>query len=451
MILPFLVFIFDFSTPVYAVKASLICEKALLDLERAGPAVLPEAPPKRTPVEPRPAEPRPSEPRRREVPIPAPDEPNRKIPAKPLEDPKDIQPEDLYSSDSKVEFFWREMPIGLRRLMIEEMRKEKAKLEAHMQARYGGFDPYLLLQTTLSLQAEIETIEVSHKKPILDIIGRMMEKRYGSTINNLTIRITEELPLPTQIQKTDGRMISELPKSLDDGMVYRTEMRNLWLQGEGWVGMKEFAYLYGPELNAIHPGLAEKYQELDRLYRMTQLAQLDLFPRPEVVDRIPKEMISQGREIVSSDFEVVPGVDGSQSVRVRETKGIAVGRNAWAAAHEARKAASQMVTSSEGAYRWLMPSDRRQKLDEATNSARAEIRQGVFGPAVVQALKKRIDLLAGKSLDDTHYYQIMDGYFSLPPGIFIHVNKILFDSSFETNGALQREARELLKESGVLE
>ncbi len=445
---PILALTIFFSASLYAFTPG-ICKKNLKELNRSGPAVLPEAPPvpKKAPVEPQPITPRPSEPKRREIPIP--NEPAPKIPAKPLEDPKDIQPEDLYASDSRVAFFWREMPIGLRRLMIEEMKNEKEKLQTHMRARYGGAEARTLIRATLSLQSEIEAIEVHHKKEILNIIGEMMEKRYGPAIQSLSIRITNELPRPTE-SKADGRMIPELPKSLDEGMVYRTEMRNLWLQGEGWVGMKEFAYLYAPELNAIQPGLAEKYQELDRLYRIGQLAQIDLIPFAEALEHLPKEAISAGREIVSTDFEIVER-DGASFGKVKNTRGIAVGRNGWAAAHEARKAASQMATSSEGVFRWMMPIERREKLNEATNSARAEIRQGVFGPAVVQSLKKRIDLVVGKSLEDERYYQIMDGYFSLPPSIFIQVNKLIFDSTFEVNGSLQGEVRKLLKANGVIE
>jgi hypothetical protein len=179
--------------------------------------------------------------------------------------------------------------------------------------------------------------------------------------------------------------------------------------------MKEFAFSYADELNVIHPGLAEKYQELDRLYRIGQMAQLDLVPTAEIFDLLSPEdraRINNGREIVRTDFEIIDGVDGTPSVRWKDVSAVAAGKNGWAAAHEARKAASHMVTPSEGVYRWMMSDARREKLDEATNSARAEIRQGVFGPAVVQALKKRIDLILKKSLDDEQYYQIMDGYLS---------------------------------------
>jgi hypothetical protein len=447
----FLLCLFVFSSIQECSASKILCKESVQELESSGPAVLPEAPPapKRAPIEPPPAEPRP-QPRRREIPIPIPDEPARKIPAKPLEDPKDIQPEDLYESDSQVQHFWREIPIGLRRLMIEEMRKEKSKLEAHMIEKYGSADPLRLMRAVLTLQSEIEGIESHHKKEILDVIGTIMTNRYGPEIQNLTIRISRELPQPSQ-PKSDGRQIPELPKSLDAGMIYRTELRNLWLQGEGWVGMKEFAYLYAPQLNAIHSGLAEKYQELDRLYRIGQLVQLDLIDVAGTLDEKPKEAMSAGRQIVSSDFEIIQGETGSPAAVVKETKGIAVGRNGWAAAHEARKAASHMVTPSEGAYRWMLTTDRREKLNEATNSARAEIRQGVFGPAVVQALKKRIDLISPQPLDDQKYYRVMDGYFSLPPNVFINVTKIIFDSSFETNSGLQKEARHLLQEYRVLE
>ena len=102
-------------------------------------------------------------------------------------------------------------------------------------------------------------------------------------------------------------MIPELPTSWDAGMVYRTELRHLWQQGEGWIGMKEFAYGHADDLNAISPNLASKYQELDRLYRYGQLAQLKLILAPELIDDIPREEINAGREIVTTDFEMVKG------------------------------------------------------------------------------------------------------------------------------------------------
>lgn len=428
--------------------ANEICTKALREVQ-AGPATLPDAPPAepiRTPTAP-PA-PTPEKPKRR-VPIPAPEGPPREIPEKPLEDPKDINPEVLYSTDARASSFWNQMPVGLRRVMIEGMRAEREKLAAHMQQKYGTADVVRLLHEVRSLEEEIAEIEASHKREILLVIRELMEKRYGDTIQGLNIQITSERPTPQSPAGTNGQTVPELPKSLDVGMVYRTELRNLWLQGEGWIGMKEFVYEYAPQLNAIHPGLAEKYQELDRLYRFGQLIQLELIPVPEVIDRTPKDMISAGREIVTTHFDVVEEADGSKAVEVRDVRGVAVGRNAWAAVHEGRKAASQMVTPNEGAYRFLMPPERRQTLDEATNSARAEIRQGVFGPAVVVALRKRIEMTFERSFNDTEVYQVMDGYFSLPPGVFQGATDILFRSDFENSAEAKRELRELFESYDV--
>ncbi|MBI4404118.1 MAG: hypothetical protein HY537_08155 [Deltaproteobacteria bacterium] len=251
----------------------------------------------------------------------------------------------------------------------------------------------------------------------------------------------------------DMRTVTELPSNLDAGMVYRTEMRHLWQQGEGWLGMKEFAYDHAGELNAISPELAEKYQELDRLYRYGQLAQLGLMPIADVVDRLPRELISSGREVVTSDFEIVEAADGSKSVAVRSVKGIAVGRNGWAAAHEARKAAAQMATPNEGAYRWLMSSPRRERLNQATNSNRAEIRQGVFGPQVVEAMRERLGILMHSKqapLSEQQYLDIVDGIFSMHPGVFQRAMSLLFNSDFQKNSSIRGELRALLDENGVI-
>ncbi|MDB5037561.1 MAG: hypothetical protein JWQ35_1089 [Bacteriovoracaceae bacterium] len=438
-----------FTDLIFAEQPLLIspfCDESLLKL---GPAVLPEAPPvpKRAPAEPRPTEPRPAEPKRREVPIPQPDEPSRKIPAEPLEDPKDIQPQDLYVTDTKSDV-WAQMPMGLKKIMVEEMHIEREKLEKYIREKYGASDPHTLIRVTLALQEEIEAVEASHKKEILSIIGEMIEERFGRQIEKLTIQITKDYPKPSLTKNLDRREIPELPKSWDSGMIFRTELRNLWQQGEGWLGMKEFAYLFGPALDAISPGLAKKYQELDRLYRFGQMVQLELIPDAALIDSIsPAERaaINGGREIVTTDFEIVEG----KSIRVKEVNGVAAGKNGWAAAHEARKAAAQIVTAAEGVHRWLMSKERRELLNEATNSARAEIRQGVFGPAVVIAIRKRIELLSKKSLDESDYYQVMEGYFSLPPATFIEITKLLFDSQFDKT--LQNKVKVLLKENRILE
>ena len=233
-------------------------------------------------------------------------------------------------------------------------------------------------------------------------------------------------------------------------MVYRTEMRHLWQQGEGWLGMKEFAYDHAGELNAISPGLAQKYQELDRLYRFGQLAQLGLIPVAETVDALPRETISAGREIVTTDFELVESPDGSRSIGVKEIRGIAVGRNAWAAAHEARKAASQMATPNEGAYRWMLSPERRQSLNDATNSNRAEIRQGVFGPVVVQAMRSRLGKILPFDMKEADYLDMVDGIFSMHPGAFKHTMDLLFRSDFETSEVAQKELRSVLETNGVI-
>lgn len=434
------------------------CPGALRSLTQAVSVSAPSAPPKPIqPVPQKPAhEPEPSRRERRLVPIPAPapDEPRRMIPEKPVTDPKDIQPEDLYSSDPKVAPFWNKMPVGLRRVMVEGLRKERAELEQSMQTRYGSTRAQVLMQAVVKLQAEIEAIESKHKREVLAVITKMIEARYGGLASGLRVGISTQMPArPSDTEvSSQGSRIPELPTNLDEGMVYRTELRHLWQQGEGWLGMKEFAYDHAADLNTISPGLAEKYQELDRLYRYGQLAQLGLIPVAEMVDALPRDAISAGREIVTTDFELVDAPDGSQSVGVKEVKGIAVGRNGWAAAHEARKAASQMATPNEGAFRWMLSSERRQRLNDATNSNRAEIRQGVFGPAVVEAMRDRLRkiLPTGSSMKEADYLDAVDGIFSMYPGAFKHAMELLFRSDFETNESVQKEVLSVFEANGVI-
>src|SRR5665213_500089 len=134
------------------------------------------------------------------------------------------------------------MAMGLKRIMVEEMQTEREKLERYIREKYGASDPHTLIRATLSLQKEIEAIESAHKKEILSVIGEMIEKRFGNQIESLSIRITDDYPRPSQVKNSDQREIPELPRSWDSGMIFRTELRNLWQQGEGWLGMKEFSY-----------------------------------------------------------------------------------------------------------------------------------------------------------------------------------------------------------------
>lgn len=432
-------------------------------LVRLVTGAVPAAPPKPTkPAPQKPGhEPEPGRRERRLVPIPAPEpnEPGRTIPEKPVHDPKDIQPEDLYSADPKVAPFWSQMPLGLRRVMVEGLRKERSELESHMRSKYGNTRPQTLMQAVVKLQNEIEDIESSHKPEILSVIRKMIEARYGELASGLRVGISTEMPDRAENAEIahKGNQIPELPRNLDEGMVYRTEMRHLWQQGEGWPGMKEFAYDHAADLNKISPGLAEKYQELDRLYRFGQLAQLGLIKVAEEVDALPRETISAGREIVTTDFEMVESPDGSHSIGVKDVKGVAVGRNGWATAHEARKAASQMATPNEGAFRWMLSTERRQNLNDATNSNRAEIRQGVFGPQVVQTMRSRLykilpasSALKGSALKEEDYLDAVDGIFSMHPGAFKNLMELLFRSDFDTNEAARDEARSVLQANGVI-
>lgn len=411
---------------------------------------VPDAPVKEPGVIPE-KQPRPS---RRDVPMPAPVEPGRKIPARPVVDPKALQPEMLYSNDDRIAPFWNELPMGLKRLMIENVRREQGELEEFIRAREGSSDPQTLVRVVKALETEIESLEADRKKELLEVIRRMMISHYGKEwVDPLAISIGTTFPTPQQPEATDGRMVPELPERLAAGMIHRTELRNLWLQGEGWLGMEEFIFLYAHELDAIVPGIAEKYQVLHKIYRLGQLAQLGLIPglTPEVMNAIERARgaITAGFEIVTSDFKVVNNEEETPFIRLKEVKGVAVGRNAWAAAHEARKAGSQMATPMEGAYRWLMSEEQRGQLDEATNSAIAEIRQGVFGPCVVKVVRKRLELLFGKSDDQAKHYELMDLFFSMPPDAFREITTLLFNSEFETNRAVQQEARSLLETHGI--
>jgi hypothetical protein len=397
--------------------------------------------------------------RPRQIPVPKPKKPGEPvpmIPAKPLVDPKDIQPEDLYRSDRKLGRFWDEIPIGLRRLMIDSVKDEREELTAQILATCGRVDGATLAHHVVRLQSEIEVIEKqgSNKEALLAIIKKMINERYGQSARYLRIDITKNLPSPQLLSEEVERSVPQLAEEWDAGLIHRTELRNLWQQGEGWIGSQEFAFGFASEIDQIVPGLAQKYQELDRLYRLGQLIQLGQVQTPAQIDAIPKEMLSAGREIVASKFKITRNDQGDLLIELEEVNGIAVGRNAWATAHEARKAAAQMATPNEGALRFLLPPHRRARLDSATNSARAEIRQGVFGPGVVREFRKRIALLlsegASQQITDQDYHSVADRFFSLRPDFFNDASQAIFHSDFYRDPHNQGRARALLLELGVL-
>ncbi len=416
--------------------------------------VAPPAPVK--PARPLPAKPVEPErrPSRREVPIPRPDEKPHFVPDRPLFDPKDLNPEDLYSGDAHLKGLWNDLPLGMKRVMVEGLREEKAQLTRHLEEKYGTHDPNQVQSIMLNLMRDIETIESQHRPKILGVIRDMIQERYGDAVTGLKIGITADSPSRVSPTATGESKIPGLPHSFNDPMIYRTEVRNLWQQGEGWIGMKEFSYGKGKELDAISPGLSEKYQELDRLNRWGQIFVLAQIPDSQFVSSLPQDAFSAGRDIVTTQFELVDRPDGKvDRVKKGGLTGVATGRNGWAAAHEARKAAAQMATPAEGALRWMMSPEQKKSLDEATNSQIAELRQGVYGPAVVVALRKRLATLHSggqtNSMSDEDYHFAADGVFSLPPDAFKYGMTLLFDSSFEKDAAKQEEAKQFLKQYGV--
>ena len=161
--------------------------------------------------------------------------------------------------------------MGMKRVMVKGLREEKAQLSQHLDQKYGTHDPNQVQPIMLNLRRDIEAIESQHKPEILGVIRDMIQERYGEAVTGLKIGLTSEAPSRVAPTTTGKNTIPGLPGSLDKPMIYRTEVRNLWQQGEGWIGMKEFGYGKAQELNAISPGLAEKYQELDKLNRWGQI------------------------------------------------------------------------------------------------------------------------------------------------------------------------------------
>ena len=388
---------------------------------------------------------------RREVPVPPADPDTPLKPLHPLDDPKNLPPKAYYEVDKdRLPDFWKDLPDGLKKLFKEELAREKEQLEAELFARYGLFDLAKLNEVADALRAEIEAAEQRCGDEILQVIEEMIERRYGTLSEKLSISISPVMPrIRSQRKDPPQGLFQPLPESWLPGLYYRTEIRNLWLQGEGWIGMREFVFGAASRLDEIESGLAAKYQEFDRVHRYLFINLLPTTLLP--LKGKPPNQRYMGRQIVHTEFEIVEK-EPQNVIRVKDISGVAVGKNAWAAVHEARKAAAQMATPHEGALRWLLTLPKRKKLNLATNSDWAEIRQGVLGPTVARTLKKRLALLSARpeGISNQQLHYMVEGYFSLAPTDFKTATDTLFGEDFENSPAIQLQTKQILTRLGVL-
>lgn len=452
-----------------------LCKEVMQAIEgqTAPPAAPPERRTKPAPTKPEPQERPVSDPKRGpSVPVPF---PGRK--AVPTHDPKDIVPVDLYTMDTTIKPFWSRIPFDVRRKMVETWAAEEADLKKFMQEKFNG-NVKALIPRMLELDRQISAIENNKKEQVLQVIRQMLEARYGKEAadkikfdigTNYPKRIKPEAQNTTPKQPSKSwisklkQMVKPEPvseatqpwsKETKDFYIYRRELYNLLQQGAGWTAMKEFAVSYADELNAIEPGLAQKYQEYHSIFRVANSILLESLRRPDQLksDTI-RESIGRGREAVDTQFEIKELPDGTQEMVLKNIEARAVGYNGWAAAHEAAKAGFQVVTPNEASQRTQLTGVERRELDDATNSNIAEIRQGIYGHSIDMLLRTRLSQLLYPKKDNgfqtkmnsEQYYTALDRiFYALPQKQFYYFWDKIGAVDFESNPEKAKEVRTLL-------
>lgn len=390
----------------------------------ADPVITPDRPttvpakPKHDPIPIR--EPHPSLPRR--APNPLPDRP-----LLPTTDPKDIIPIDLYDQDGEMGTFWRSISPDVRSRLVHDADADFNRLSVEFQSRYGA-KPNLqtVYSNVMRVLQRLTPIEDRHKIVLEGLVRQLIDERFGrETTEHLTSSISSHLPArPAQINMDPSSLGAESlgvsqTQNIDTSFmrfyVLRRELYNLLAQAEGWFGMHEFVNDHSKELYLIDPALPSLYSELDLNYRLANRLMLASIPSVQTIQGADmREQITSGREIVCVNCRPVQGLMGEKQIEIGSVTGVAVGKNAWALAHEAFKASFQIATALEATQRAPLNHQERQFVDDLTNSNAAEIRQGLMGPGFRQHMQKVVSALVGSS-DPKVYFVIVERVFSMLP------------------------------------
>lgn len=390
------------------------------------PVVTPDRPiaPSRPDVEP--AEPVPR-PRRAPNPLPG-------RPLQPTEDPKDLIPVELYEQDGEMGAYWKGLAPDVRATLTKDADEDLRRLSAEFERRYGERPNInVVYSNIIRVLRAVEPIERRHKIAIESVVRQLVENRFGGdTALFLKTSISDQLPARPdgapesgQIQRTDPLLEFLSPQQNIDPKLMkfyalRREFYNLIAQAEGWNGMSEFVRDRSRELYLIDLRLPSLYAELDLNYRLATRLMVQRVTRVQSVQGTDvRGQITAGREIVCIHCRPVQGMMGEKEIEIASISGIAVGKNGWALAHEAYKAAFQMATALEATQRAPLNSTERQILDDLTNSNAAEIRQGIFGPGFLERMRRFVNALTGTT-DQRHYFVIIERVFSLLPENLFH-------------------------------
>jgi hypothetical protein len=375
-------------------------------------------------------------------------------PLRPTVDPKDLVPPELYSRDLLFGETLDKFPEGF----IDRLDAAAWRELEEIERSFGWKKPVTLealAQRISKLNQQIETVEGRRKPELLSIIKEMVADNYSrDVVENLKVDIAEQLP-----DRTDSKAGNSLSGNHLLGYhVYRRELYNSLSQAAGWNGMMQFIHTYRDRLNAIEPGLADKYQELHNAYRYATVLSLRAIHDPEILrDPQLRESISHGREIVLAEPEKYwDEVTGEEQIGLKSVTGVAVGINAWATAHEANKAGFEMQTALEATQRMPLTDAERDYINDRTNSNLAEIRQGIYGIAIDKMLRRSLGFLAYRqpdiNLSHSDYLLVVERLFSqLPPSQFQMFFDGVLSQDFFVNEHTQRTCFSIAQTYAIFE
>lgn len=358
----------------------------------------------------------------RRAPVPIPDRP-----VNPTYDPKDIIPIELYVKDPLAKPIYASLPDTLKSAMLTAVEAEKARLIDQLK-NLGVENPEnakaLITQITQDL-AVIQALEMGNEPTIEQGIHSYLVDEFGeAAIEGLEFRIDQTLPdrPPSPVAeapkppRTEWNPVRWLKGLFTPGRVakpaandaafnpelkafyeYRREVYNLIAQGLGWQAMARYPQ-QSIDLLLVQPALPGLYQRFYLSFRlMNHLALAGVKTPTELNTPELRESTSVGREIVEVNGKTVSDPDtGSRYIEIERIRGIAVGKNGLALAHEMMKAAFQMATALEATQRMVLTGPERHTLDLATNSNSAEVRQAIYGPVVAERILGNLRLCLGK-------------------------------------------------------
>lgn len=416
------------------------------------PVVVPEKPITRPDFDPEHA-PQPPVTTPRRAPNPLPDRP-----LSPTFDPKDIIPVDLYEHDGEMKNFWANLPHQVREIFIQESNDNFSQLSDDFQKQYGVKPDLRQIAINIARASQaLEPLERKHKSDLEKQVRVISEDRFGTAATKvLKTSISDQMPSrtprandqePSHLIPGQHSIAPDIDHGLMDFFSRRREFYNLLAQAEGWSGMREFIAKGKPKFDSIDKNLAGLYAELDLNWRLAIQMQLKHVPNVQMLqgDEM-REQITNGREIVCVNCKQVKDDLGRYQIEIANITGVAVGRNGWALAHEAFKAAFQIETALEATQRAPLNSRERQILDDRSNSNVAEIRQGIYGEVLRSHMQKFISQLINSQ--STHsYFVIVERVFSLLPSktfeSFIY-DALTFDSNKMNIESFRKKYNEIL-------